>query len=222
MKYCSQCGQENPDDAIYCIRDGSYLGESVNDNQENKQAKLVCKNCGFENSSKAKFCGGCGEVLKGKRNISFVRSMQIILLILIIITIGIYIFINRPNQINKPEEYYIELVSNHSFDISSEGETIMFSINTNAEWLTKDDFSIREYGSAVVDFTFVDDRNFMAKFGRNQLDKVIYPTVYIRLSKAGEINFCNYIGVKDYDDVDADMTYKEEFRQLYKGYKVNK
>lgn len=222
MKICKYCGHENEDDAIYCIRDGSYLGDSVNDNQENKQTKLVCKKCGFENSSEVKFCGGCGKVLKGKRNISFVSSIQIILLISIYIAIGIYIFKYGPNQKNKPEEYYIELVSNHSYDISSVGETIMFSINTNAEWLTKDDFSIFGGDGAVVDFTFVDDRNFMAKFGRNQLDKVIYLTVNIRLSKAGEINFCNYIGVKDYDEIDTDMTDKEHFRQLYKGYKVNK
>ncbi len=221
MKICKYCGHENEDDVLFCVIDGSKLDDSVNDSQENKQPKIVCKKCGFENSFEAKFCGGCGKVLIRKRNISFVRSMQIIFLTSIFIAIGIYIF-KGPNQINKPEEYYIELIPNHSFDISSEGETIMFSINTNAEWLTKDDFKIWGGGAAVVDFTFVDDRNFMAKFGRNQLDKVISPTVYIKLSKAGEINFCNYIGVKDIDEIDADMSDEEDFRQLYKGYKVNK
>lgn len=64
MKICSQCGQENDDDARFCVRDGCMLPDSVDEvNQEDKPNNKVCEKCGFENSSEVKFCGGCGKPL---------------------------------------------------------------------------------------------------------------------------------------------------------------
>jgi len=201
MKYCSQCGHANEDDALFCVKDGCKLGEPIDGSQEDKSKKQICTKCGFENNEDVKFCGKCGNVLKKKKKRFFVRIVQIVLMVLIFIVIG-YALKNGVKLINKQESYYLELVSNHSYNISSEGGTIMFKINTNADWLTKDDFIIRIYGRAVGDVTFVDERNFMVKLGRNEYDENIYPEIYIRLSETGRINFLDYIGVKIEEDVD--------------------
>ncbi len=216
MKYCSQCGHANEDDALFCVKDGCKLGEPIDGSQEDKSKKQICTKCGFENNEDVKFCGKCGNVLKKKKKRFFVRIVQIVLMVLIFIVIG-YALKNGVKLINKQESYYLELVSNHSYNISSEGGTIMFKINTNADWLTKDDFIIGIYGRAVGDVTFVDERNFMVKLGRNEYDENIYPVIYISLSETGSINFLDYIGVKIEEDVDYEeddkMGDRIEFQQ---------
>lgn len=138
MKYCTQCGQENPDDAIYCIRDGSYLGDSVNDNQEDVPAKLVCKKCGFENSSEAKFCGGCGEVLNEKsteeNDDSSRKVIGFILFFIGSLLISFLYYVYKNNE-DTSKNYYMNVNMHHSSEIDMDGETINLSINTNAEWL---------------------------------------------------------------------------------------
>lgn len=216
MKYCSQCGHANEDDALFCVKDGCKLGEPIDGSQEDKPKKQICAKCGFENNEGVKFCGTCGNMLKKKKKHYYVRFIHIVLVILIFVAIGYILKEGGRKFINKPDSYYLELVSNHSFHISSEGGTIMFKINTNADWLTKDDFKISISG-AIGNVTFIDDRNFMVKLGRNERDKEIIPDIWIRLSEAGRLNFFDYIGVKMEDDVDYEeddeMSDREQFWQ---------
>ena len=60
MKYCSQCGHANDDDALFCEKDGCRLDKTVEDIQSKDTKTQVCEKCGFENGMDMKFCGRCG------------------------------------------------------------------------------------------------------------------------------------------------------------------
>ena len=47
---CPKCGNENKDDALFCIECGASL---------NLKEQRYCPHCNNENSSSAKFCNKC-------------------------------------------------------------------------------------------------------------------------------------------------------------------
>lgn len=59
--YCNQCGEKNPDTALYCIRDGAVL-TSVSETVQLFREKIqFCPNCSCENGFDHTYCFSCGQ-----------------------------------------------------------------------------------------------------------------------------------------------------------------
>lgn len=162
MKYCSQCGHANEDDALFCVKDGCKLGEPIDGIQEDKSKKQICTKCGFENESNIKFCGGCGKPLdvnvqtKKAKRVSFSKFVIVVSFIIVMI-VGFFLAKNTyDNDFSElfddfielfeaeEKEYYINVNMHHSSEIDMDGETINFSVDTNIESfdMNKLDFSV--------------------------------------------------------------------------------
>jgi len=194
MKYCSQCGHANEDDALFCVKDGCKLGEPVDVNQAHKQKKQICTKCGFENESNIKFCGGCGKPLdinvqtKKAKRISFSKFVIVVSFILVMI-VGFFLAKNTYDNdfselfddfielFEEEKEYYLDVNMHHSSEIDMDGETINLNIDTNIESLdmNKLDFKVSRAGWRIANkegYYIPRAQSVWAKYAKEPIVKV--------------------------------------------------
>ncbi|MGI6752159.1 MAG: zinc ribbon domain-containing protein [Anaerovoracaceae bacterium] len=58
--HCKTCGQKNRDNAVYCLNDGTYLGNGAPEIVLGKSDGAFCKGCGNPMDSKHLYCKECG------------------------------------------------------------------------------------------------------------------------------------------------------------------
>ena len=143
MKYCSQCGHANEDDALFCVKDGCRLEETLKDSQENKYECQVCEKCGFENAIDMKFCGKCGSVLgedvKSRKKRNSKSHFKFVWVVLLTIGLGLFgaslLYDDGVSELLDDieglfeKEYYFNVNMHHSSEIDMDGETINFSFS---------------------------------------------------------------------------------------------
>ena len=147
MKYCTQCGHANEDDALFCEKDGCRLDKTVEDIQSKDIKTQVCEKCGFENGIDMKFCGKCGSAFdKNKRKkdknggTPIVTVFSIPFVVIVCLCVVAYSYDKDFSdwseflQGSSKKETYLNVTCHHSEEIDIDGETISFRIDTNADW----------------------------------------------------------------------------------------
>lgn len=183
MKICSQCGQVNDDDARFCVRDGWELPDSVDEtSQEDKPNSKVCEKCGFQNNSESKFCGGCGKPLaesaKKKEKRENIPGLVNLFSFLFVIIVGLCIAANTYDkdfselfddfiELFEEEKEYMNVSMHHSPEIDMDGETISFSIDTNAEWLEIENLEFRVVGRGITTWE-AENGNYYSEYDINR------------------------------------------------------
>lgn len=145
MKYCTQCGHANDDDALFCEKDGCRLDNPVEDIQSKDTKTQVCEKCGFENGMDMKFCGKCGfplskissEKKEGNNGCLFAMLLPPVIFVAVILYL---VASNSPDLFEKGT--YLNVICYHSKEIDMDGETINLSIDTDADWLKIKDINI--------------------------------------------------------------------------------
>ncbi len=61
--FCSKCGAENEDNAVFCTRCGEKFNKTSSQTNEK-----ICPNCNLKNDIESEFCEKCGTQLKENNN----------------------------------------------------------------------------------------------------------------------------------------------------------
>lgn len=229
MKYCSQCGHANDDDALFCEKDGCRLDNPVEDIQSKDTKTQVCEKCGFENGMDMKFCGRCGfrlnnpikniqsQVCKkcgfknekdmkfcGKCGTSLLKKKQIWgssvrIIFMLLFFIIVGLFVFRDKW------SFIIDPAPYYLDLVPDSSWVSSGGGTKRieidtnMWWLTKDDFYVKVSGGIADFTFVDDRTFEVHIARSE---DVHGNLYIelQLSEKGLINFRKHFGIDDFSD----------------------
>lgn len=146
MKICKRCAHCNADEAKFCVKCGERLVEQQMSEPQILIETLQCAKCGYKNKIGVKFCGNCGnEFVSDEKNNMNKKNKNyrwIILLFIMIISAIVAVFNWEEIEDIFEKEYYFNAVMHHSQDVDMHGDTITIAIDTNADWLNKDNIVI--------------------------------------------------------------------------------
>lgn len=143
MKICKKCAHCNADEAKFCVKCGERLAEQQMPEPQIEIETLQCVKCGYNNKKGVKFCGNCGNEFKYGKDLKKTkkkrwRKILIAIFVILLICVGQTLWSDGYFE----KDYYINAEMNHSAEIDMYGDTISISIDTNADWLNKDNIEI--------------------------------------------------------------------------------
>ena len=123
---------------------------------------IKCQKCNFENEDNAVFCCNCGKKLEIQTKRDNKALAWLGLVTLVMGFLGIFYYIDTPSNRDK-DDIYLQLEADQPLDnlindyryegnINKNGDKINFTIRTNADWATRENFSIKIFRIAFYSY----------------------------------------------------------------------